>query len=335
MKRRSVFLIGLLALAASTASAVFAVVRHVDRWQHDPASIRGTTTVVLARGQSFASFARQLHEAGIIEHPRLWTLLARIGDTATRIKAGEYRIDDADTPAGLIARLVARDVVTYRIRFIEGWTVGQALATLRTDPVLRQDLGHADATTLLGVLGLPEGHAEGLFFPDTYQFERGDAAGDVLRRAYARMQQVLEQAWDTRAPGLPYASPYEALIVASLIEKETGTESERTLIAQVFVNRLELGMRLQTDPTVIYGLGERFDGNLTRAHLREDTPYNTYVHHGLPPSPIALPGRRSIEAALAPEPGDYLYFVSRGDGTSQFSVTLEEHNRAVRTYQLQ
>jgi UPF0755 protein len=184
----------------------------------------------------------------------------------------------------------------------------------------------------LATLGLSSGHAEGLFFPDTYQFERGHSVSDILRRAHARMEQVLARAWAERRDDLPYASPYEALIVASLIEKETGHEGERDLISQVFVNRLAIGMRLQTDPTVIYGLGERFDGRLTREHLREDTPYNTYVHGGLPPSPIALPGARSIQAALHPRPGNYLYFVSRRDGTSQFSRTLDEHNRAVREF---
>ncbi len=323
-------LIGLLGgLAASVAC-----VRYIDHWQHTTDSILDTGVFALERGQSFAAFARQLHEAGVIAQPRLWTYLARYEGSATRIKAGEYEIRADDTPAGLIARLVARDVVTYQIQMIEGWTILQSVAALAGHPVLRKELGEVSEQTLLGVLGLPEGHAEGLFFPDTYQFERGHSDADVLRRAYQQMQQVLERAWALRDDGLPYQSPYEALIVASLIEKETGYEGERTLIGQVFVNRLRIGMRLQTDPTVIYGLGDRFDGNLTRAHLREDTPYNTYVHGGLPPSPIALPGERSIMAALHPAPGDFLYFVSRGDGTSYFSRSLDEHNRAVRQYQL-
>jgi UPF0755 protein len=327
---KTVIAVALLAVALSVA-----LVGYVARWQHDPSSIRGTGVFELERGQSFAAFAERLHRAGVIEHPRLWTRLARLSGDATRFKAGEYEIREGDTPAGLIARLVAHDVVTYRVQIIEGWTVMQAVAALAADPVLVRELDSVSEHTLLDALGLPAGHAEGVFFPDTYRFERGHSDADILRRAYSRMQLVLEQAWAERSPELPYASPYEALIVASLIEKETGHEPERELISQVFANRLRLGMRLQTDPTVIYGLGDRFDGNLSRTHLRENTPYNTYVHGGLPPSPIALPGARSIHAALHPAPGDYLYFVSRRDGSSHFSVTLEEHNRAVRRYLLQ
>jgi UPF0755 protein len=208
----------------------------------------------------------------------------------------------------------------------------QAVAALAADPVLERHLEGVDVHTLLEVLGLPAGHAEGMFFPDTYRFVRGDSDADILRRAYARMENVLRQAWAERREGLPYETPYEALIIASLIEKETGLESDRSAISQVFVRRLELGMRLQTDPSVIYGVGDTFDGALRRTHLREDTPYNTYRHHGLPPTPIALPGARSIAAALHPAEGEYLYFVSRGDGTSKFSYTLEEHNDAVYRY---
>jgi UPF0755 protein len=314
--------------------AGYAGYRYVEQWRTSTESITGTGVFVLERGQSFRAFAEELERAGLVRHARLWSLLARLDGTATRIKAGEYRIGPGDTPDGLVARLIAHDVVTYRVSLIEGWRIAEAMAALARDPVLRHALDGVDPAELLGVLGLPGEHPEGLFFPDTYQFERGDSDADILRRAHGRMAQVLAQAWAQRAEGLPYGSPYEALIVASLIEKETGHEAERKRIAQVFVNRLRLGMRLQTDPTVIYGLGDRFDGDLTRAHLREDTPYNTYVRSGLPPSPIALPGARSIEAALHPEPGDYLYFVSRGNGTSHFSTTLEEHNRAVREYQL-
>ncbi len=324
--------IAVLALVA--LGAAYGAYRWVEHWRHDADAITGTGTFMLERGQSFRAFAERLHAAGVMRHPQLLTLIARLDGSANRVKAGEYEIRRGDTPQGLIARLVARDVVTYRVQIIEGWTVAEALAGLAADPVLRHELVGTDTLHVLEALGLPGGHAEGLFFPDTYQFERGDSDADILRRAHARMEAVLAAAWSDRAEGLPYRSPYDALIVASLIEKETGHEAERGRIARVFVNRLAAGMRLQTDPTVIYGLGARFDGNLTRAHLVEPTPYNTYVIVGLPPSPIALPGARSIAAALRPEPGDYLYFVSRGDGTSQFSVTLDEHNRAVRKYQL-
>jgi UPF0755 protein len=314
--------------------AAYGAYRWVDHWRQSADAITGTGTFMLERGQSFRGFAEQLHAAGVIRHPQLLTLIARLDGSANRIKAGEYEIRPGDTPDGLIARLVARDVVTYRVQIIEGWTVAEALAALAADPVLRHELVGTDTLHLLEALGLPAGHAEGLFFPDTYRFERGDSDADILRRAHARMLAVLADGWANRLEGLPYRSPYDALIIASLIEKETGHEAERGRIGRVFVNRLTSGMRLQTDPTVIYGLGSRFDGNLTRAHLTEPTPYNTYVIGGLPPSPIALPGARSIAAALRPDPGDYRYFVSRGDGTSHFSVTLEEHNRAVREYQL-
>lgn len=310
------------------------------RWLHlpleFPADAADAAPVFeLQRGEAFSAFARRLGGAGIVAHPELWTLWARITGKATRVRAGEYRLDAADTPSSLLDRLLAGDVVTYRVQIIEGWTAMQALDAVRQHEALRHEVGAAGVETLLGALGLPAGHAEGLFFPDTYQFVRGDSDADILRRAYQRMQQVLDDLWAGRSEAVPYQTPYEALIVASLIEKETGQEADRAVISQVFANRLELRMRLQTDPAVIYGLGDRFDGDLKRVHLREDTPYNTYVHRGLPPTPIALPGAGSIRAALHPEPGDFLYFVSRGDGSSQFSVSLEEHEQAVRRYQLQ
>jgi len=302
------------------------------RWQQAPFDLEQGVVVILERGEPFGVFARRLSERGVIDHPRLWTAMARISGEARRVKAGEYLIRPADSPARLLARLIAGDIVTYQAQIIEGWTVMQAVAALGADPVLKRQLEGVEVETLLEVLGLPAGHAEGMFFPDTYRFVRGDSDADILRRAYARMENILQQAWDGRRAGLPYDSPYEALIVASLIEKETGLESDRAAISQVFVRRLELGMRLQTDPSVIYGIGDAFDGALRRTHLREDTPYNTYRNHGLPPTPIALPGARSIIAAMHPADGEYLYFVSRGDGTSKFSHTLEEHNDAVYRY---
>lgn len=314
-----------------------AAATYVLRWQQAPLDLTDgavVVVVVVERGEPFVRFAERLAERGLLDHPRLWSTLARLSGDAHRVKAGEYEVRPGDSPRALLSRLVAGDVVTYHAQIIEGWTIMEALTALAADPVLERRLDGVTALTLLDVLGLPGGHAEGLFFPDTYRFVRGDSDADILRRAYFRMQSVLDQAWSARAEGLPYESPYDALIVGSLIEKETGREAERPLISQVFVLRLNLGMRLQTDPTVIYGLGDAFDGNLRRTHLREHTPYNTYRNHGLPPTPIALPGAASIHAALNPADGDYVYFVSRGDGTSQFSVTLEQHNAAVRRYQL-
>jgi UPF0755 protein len=322
----------LLALAGSTVVVCGALLWYVVRWHQAPLGHDDEVVVILERGEPFGGFARRLGQLGVIDYPRLWTALARLSGEARRVQAGEYAVRPGDSPGRLLARLVAGDVVTYQVQILEGWTAMQAVAALGADPVLERRLDGLTAHTLLEVLGLPAGHAEGMFFPDTYRFVRGDSDADVLRRAYMRMENVLQEAWADRSSGLPYESPYEALIVASLIEKETGREADRAVISQVFVRRLMLGMRLQTDPSVIYGVGDEFAGALSRMHLREATPYNTYVNHGLPPTPIALPGARSIVAALHPADGDYLYFVSRGDGTSKFSLTLEEHNDAVFRY---
>lgn len=306
----------------------------VLHWHGAPLPVIDRAVVVLEPGEPFARFAGRLHERGVVEHPRLLTWYARLTGDARRVRAGEYEITGTDSPASLLARLVAGDVVTYRVKIVEGWTIMQALSMIAAHPALEHTLGHVTVHTLLDELGLPAGHAEGLFYPDTYQFVRGDSDADILRRAYVRMQAVLAEAWQERDSGLPYDSPYEVLIAASLIEKETGREADRPVISQVFSLRLQLGMRLQTDPSVIYGLGEQFDGNLRRADLRRANEYNTYLNRGLPPTPIALPGRNSIQAAVHPADGEFLYFVSRGDGSSQFSVSLEEHEEAVRRYQL-
>ena len=318
-----------LAVLAGGAAVVFLV-----RWQQAPLPVTDRAVVVLEPGEPFARFAERLHARGLMDHPRLLTWFARVTGEAHRVKAGEYEIAGLDTPASLISKLVAGDVVTYRIKIVEGWTAMQAVGMLSAHPALDHQLAGVTLHTLLDVLGLPAGHAEGLFFPDTYQFVRGDTDADIMRRAYDRMDGVLGEAWKARDAGLPYQSAYEALIAASLIEKETGRESDRPIISQVFALRLQRGMRLQTDPSVIYGLGETFDGNLRRTDLRAANAYNTYLNRGLPPTPIALPGAASIHAALHPADGEYLYFVSRGDGSSKFSVSLEEHEQAVRRYQL-
>lgn len=329
----TVWLKVLIGLAAAGVLAGGLGAAYVVRWQDAPLPVAERTVVILESGESFARFARRLHQRALIEHPRVWSWTARLSGSAHRVQAGEYAIDPGDTPRSLLERLMRGDVVTYQVTFVEGWTVEQALAALAAHPALEHRVGDAGAQTLLEVLGLPAGHAEGLFFPDTYQFVRGDSDADILQRAYRRMSRVLEEAWEERSPGLPYETPYQALIAASLIEKETGQEADRAHISQVFALRLSRGMRLQTDPAVIYGV-EDFDGDLKRVHLRSPGPYNTYLNRGLPPTPIALPGRESIEAALHPAAGDYLYFVSRGDGSSQFSESLEEHQRAVRRYQM-
>lgn len=302
-----------------------------------------TTPVVMARlpiefdvaqGASFRTAAQKLEEQGILVGRYQFELLARILQRDADIKAGSYELTGGVTPIQLLDKLTRGDVTQADVKVIEGWTFRQMRAALDASPFLRHDtLGVADAE-ILKRLGAGESHPEGLFFPDTYLFSKGTSDLRVLQRAYAALSRRLAQEWAARDPSVPYKSPYEALIMASVIEKETGRASERDRIAGVLVNRLRIGMLLQVDPTVIYGLGERFDGNLKKVHLLTDGPYNTYTRAGLPPTPIALTGHASLRAALRPAKTDSLYYVARGDGTSEFSRTLEEHNRAVRKYQL-
>ena len=287
------------------------------------------------RGTSLRGLAEELEHLGMLDHPYLFMATALLNDKAATIKAGEYEIPQGITPPQLIELLASGKVVQRAFTLIEGWTYRQVLDAVAQDLRFEKVLGDdPTAKMVMTSIGRPDEHPEGRFLPETYHFSKGTTDLDILRRAYVTMEQVLEEEWEKRDDGLPLEGPYQALILASIVEKETGMASERPTIAGVFVRRLGLGMKLQTDPTVIYGLGEDFDGNLTRAHLRQDTPYNTYVHQGLPPTPIALPGRDAIRAALNPEDGDSLYFVSKGDGSHHFSATLAEHNQAVRRYQL-
>ena len=264
----------------------------------------------------------------------LFVAAARFSEVSKRLRAGRYEIRRGMRIADVIDRLVRGDTLKERLTIVEGWTFREMRAALAAHPLLKGDSGKMTEAQLLAAIGAVESHPEGLFAPDTYVFDAGSSDLDILRRAYRTQQARLAQAWEGRADELPLKSPYDALILASIIEKETGQSAERGRIAGVFVNRLRTGMLLQTDPTVIYGLGEKFDGNLRKRDLTTDTPYNTYMRAGLPPTPIALPGQASIEAALKPEQTKALYFVARGDGTSQFSDSLAEHNRAVARYQL-
>jgi len=252
---------------------------------------------------------------------------------STALKAGAYELTQPLTPVELLDKMARGDVAKAAVQFIEGWTIRDIRAALRQQTMLAHPSETMDDAALLAAIGATESHIEGLFFPDTYFFTPSAPDVDVLRRAYHAQRNKLAAEWQTRAPNLPYRTPYEALIMASIIEKETGDENERARIAAVFINRLNQGMRLQTDPTVIYGLGERFDGNLRREDLLRDTPYNTYTRTGLPPTPIAIPGAASIYAALHPAVSQDLYFVSRGNGRHVFSSTLDAHNRAVKRYQ--
>ena len=285
-------------------------------------------------GASARAIARQLQAAGIDINETLFVIAARWENVTQSLRAGRYELLRGATLRQLLDKLRAGATLRERIIVIEGWTLRELRAALAAHPELKQDSAALSEEQLLKAAGAREPRAEGLFAPDTYVFDAGSSDLDVLRRAYRAQAAILQRAWESRAPGLPYESPYQALIMASIVEKETGQAAERGRIAGVFVNRLARGMPLQTDPTVIYGLGERFDGNLRKRDLLADGPYNTYTRAGLPPTPIALAGSASIEAALQPQRTRDIYFVARGDGTSEFSQTLDQHNRAVAKYQL-
>jgi UPF0755 protein len=289
--------------------------------------------VEIPRGAGLRSAVAALEKGGVRLQRRQFELLARALGRSRDIKAGNYQFVERPTPLELLQKLTRGDVMQAEVRLIEGWTFGQFRAMLNASLDLRHDTVDMEDAQILAALKAAEPHPEGLFFPDTYLFARGSSDLAVLRHAYHAMQRHLQAEWGARER-VPYRSPYEALIMASIIEKETGIAAEREMIAGALVNRLRIGMRLQVDPTIIYGLGESFDGNLKRKHLLEDGPYNTYTRAGLPPSPIAMPGLASLRAALNPAKTDALYYVSRGDGSSQFSRNLGEHNRAVTKYQL-
>ena len=285
-------------------------------------------------GASLRTVARQLADDGLLAEPHGFWLLARALGRAGQIQAGTYRLEAPVTPLELLDKLARGDALPIEVAFVEGTTVRQWLAVLAKHPHVAATEAVRDPTALRAALGIDSRSVEGLLFPDTYRFLAGTKDVDILKRARDAMRRRLDEAWAARDPALPLANAYEALVLASIIEKETGQASERPLIASVFVNRLRKGMRLQTDPTVIYGLGDAFDGNLRKRDLLADTPWNTYTRDGLPPTPIAMPGAASLEAATRPATSDFLYFVGKGDGSHQFSRTLEEHNRAVARYQL-
>lgn len=287
----------------------------------------------LKHGSSLRGAAYQMQAAGVLRSPRQFELLARIFGESNRIQAGNYEIGGAITAFALLQKITSGDHSQDRITFVEGWTLGQMRAALDSHAAIRHDTQGVVESEIVKRLGIPHASAEGLFFPDTYYFTNGTSDAAILERAYRAMQAQLDSLWNSRASGLPLENPYQALILASIIEKETGQAGERAMIASVFVNRLRLGMRLQTDPTLIYGLGAGFDGDLRKRDLLADGPFNTYMREGLPPTPIAMPGADSLSAALNPAASKALYFVARGDGTSYFSATLAEHERAVTKYQ--
>lgn len=307
---------------------------YVQRWLVTPLGIQEEGyTYELKQGHSLSHLANDLGVAGLLPHPRLLRLYARF-NKVNKVHAGEYFFAPGTTPESLLQKLIKGDVVLYQVTFVEGWTVKQALAALEKLDSVDKQLAGKSATEQIALLALPVKDLEGWFFPDTYRFSRNTSDIEILQNAYRQMQTLLDAEWEKRAPDLPYNNSYEALIMASIIERETGHHSERDQIAGVFVRRLQQGMKLQTDPTVIYGMGDTYKGRITRKDLTEATPYNTYVISGLPPTPISLPSAASIKAALNPAAGSALYFVAKGDGTSEFSDNLTDHNRAVRRYQL-
>ncbi|MCX9156731.1 endolytic transglycosylase MltG [Niveibacterium sp. 24ML] len=292
-----------------------------------------TLELEIEQGSSMRQVARQVQAAGIDVNPLLFELLARGSGQAQKVKAGSYEVSAGETPLTLLRKLVRGDSTQGEFVVVDGWTFRRLREELAKLPGLRITSAGLSDAELLARLGVQQSNGEGLFLPDTYFYAKGGTDLQLLARAQRAMTRHLERAWSARAPGLPLNSPQEALIMASLIEKETGLAADRPTIGSVFYNRLRIDMPLQTDPTVIYGLGPGFDGNLRKIDLQTDTPYNTYTRRGLPPTPIAMPGKAAIAAALHPPATPYFYFVARGDGSSEFSRTLDQHNRAVARYQ--
>lgn len=321
----SVFIVGLLSAASWKILNVY---------MDTPMSIADPVKYQLSKGGSQNSVLAWLGDNKYLDYPKAVAVYSRFSGVGRQVQAGEYIFEQGLTPRQLLHKLRNGDVVYYPLTFVEGWNIHQLLAYLSARP----GLNHSSSPKLsafINRISADYPSPEGLFFPDTYYFYHGMSDLEILSQSFYRMEKILQESWKLRDENLPYSSPYEALIMASIVEKETGVPYERGQIAGVFVRRLRQNMRLQTDPTVIYGLGKSFDGNLRSRHLKDASNlYNTYRHHGLPPSPIAIPGKEAIYAALHPEPGAALYFVAKGDGSHYFSSTLEEHNRAVRKYQI-
>lgn len=325
----------LRALSVALAAALLAAAGYALWYLATPVEVAALPAEFdIPPGTGFRGAARRMEEAGIAAGGWRFELLARALGRAQGVKAGSYELTQAPTPLELLDKLTRGDVMQAEITLIEGWTFRQIRAALDAHPGVRHDAQGLSDAEVLSRVKAAEPHPEGLFFPDTYVFPKGTSDLRILERAYAAMQRHLAREWAARDPTTPYRTPYEALIMASIVEKETGRAEERERIAGVLVNRLRTGMLLQVDPTVIYGLGEKFDGNLKKIHLQTDGPYNTYTRPGLPPTPIASPGLAALRAALRPAKTRALYYVARGDGSSEFSRSLEEHNRAVRKYQL-
>lgn len=324
-------LILLLGIALSAGVAVF----EYQRFLAAPLNPEQAVRFEVRSGDHIRSVANRLVDAGLLQEPWMMIIGARLSGQDVKIKAGEYEIPEGSTPKQLLDLFVSGKSIQYGFTLIEGWSFRQMRAFLAQSADLEHKLSaeQSDAE-IMAVLGFAGEHPEGRFYPDTYLFPKGTTDIEFLQRAYRRMQTILTEEWAKREEGLPLKTPYEALILASIVEKETGAAFERPLIAAAFIERLRRKMKLQTDPTIIYGMGEEYDGDIRYRDLRRDTPYNTYIHRGLTPTPIAMPGRAAIHAVLHPADSKAIFFVSKGDGTHQFSHTLKEHNAAVRKYQL-
>jgi len=332
LKRYMAWLAGLLAIGAMVTMAGL---WQLNQYLETPLNVpEDGISFEIAPGTPFARVSSRLAALGLLEHPRVLTGYGRWSGKAQKIRAGEYRIETGSTAIGLLDKFVSGDVQLHSFTIIEGWTYRELFSALAANAAIENTAVFEDWPAILTSLSTEYVDPEGLFLPETYLFPRKTPDIEVLRQAFGAMQEVLQDEWQRRDVNLPLQTPYEALILASIIEKETALPAERARISGVFIRRLQQGMRLQTDPTVIYGIGEDFDGNLTRKHLRADTAYNTYTRHGLPPTPIALPGKAAIVAALHPQAGNEVYFVASGlgDGSHQFSATKQEHDAAVREY---
>lgn len=334
-RRRGVALFLLLAILLAGGAALFLYQRYAAFADRPLADVASGQTFVVERGDSFQRVLGKLRDSGIADgHELQWRVLARQLGADARIQVGEYPLDPSVTPRELLLRMRDGKVIHHRFTIVEGWNIRELRAALAKATPLAQSLGDIDDAALMVELGHAGVHPEGRFLPETYLYTRGDRDVDLLRRANAALEAALDRAWEGRADGLALQDREQALILASIIEKETGVADERPEISGVFNRRLQLGMRMQTDPTVIYGMGERYSGNIRRSDLQTDTPYNTYTRDGLPPTPIAMAGKAAIEAAVHPADGDALYFVAVGDGSGRhvFSSTYARHNVAVRAY---
>mgnify|MGYP001206603624 CR=1 FL=1 len=331
--RKKIFL-AFISLSLSLFVAVLAVLWLAQSTLEQKLNITAEQSLSVPAGATPVALLQELEQQGVIQGSIWLRLMWRLQQQHPSVQIGEYSISPHMSLADMLEKWRLGDVQNYRITLVEGWNFAQFRQALAQQELLEHTIGELTDDEIMQRLGKAGVHPEGRFYPDTYFFTRGQQDLELLRQANQRLEHVLAQEWEQRAADLPYANADEALIMASIIEKETGAAHERSEIAGVFVRRLKRNMLLQTDPTVIYGMGERYKGKITRADLRRPTPYNTYVHAGLPPTPIAMVGREAIAAALNPKSGNSLYFVAKGDGTHAFSPTLREHNRAVRKYQL-